>query len=269
MTAPRTREVRAVPASGSCALVAASLFWMDTEENAGMLAPDPCFSISVKLRSYSSCRVGYHETLPEVLEQDPILGIQVSELPQPKPGDLGQDVSACPGGCGFALAARPLCGWAMAIRWQCGDCAMRLDKNYKVPEGFEPVLNYRNDKAGEPVVGECRLKDSGWNGLVFDIGDPVDVVPALPLRASGEIWHTGWDIPTRWAIDALGSCWMDNAHGHALCLVQVSRLLGEAETQMSRNHIRMILGMEPEEPEWMSKARAAGWTPPAGDRNSP
>lgn len=140
---------------------------------------------------------------------------------------------------------------------------MRLDKNYKVPEGFEPVLNYRNDQAGEPVVGECRLKGSGYSRhLVFFIGDPADVIPALPLKDHGELWHTGWDIPTRWAIDASGACWMDNAHGHALCPVPVGALLGEAENQSARNRIRASLGMEPEELEWMVAARAAGWRPP-------
>jgi hypothetical protein len=141
---------------------------------------------------------------------------------------------------------------------------MRLDKDYKVPEGFEPVPNHRDDPSGEPVVDECCLRGAGHLGcdLTFHIGDPPGRIPALPLKANGELWHTGWDIPTRWAIDALGACWMDNAHGHPMRHVDNGRLLGEAESQRDRNHIRNLLGMGQEEPEWMAAARAAGWRPP-------
>lgn len=136
---------------------------------------------------------------------------------------------------------------------------MKLDKNYRVPDGFAPILNYSNDPVnGEPVVGECLLKIEGSRGLRFWIGESI---PVLPLKAKGELWHTGWDIPTYWAVDGCGQCWMDNAHGHCLCPVLAKTLLGEAEEQNMRNVIRKILGMPPEEPEWMALARAAGWKP--------
>jgi hypothetical protein len=63
--------------------------------------------------------------------------------------------------------------------------------------------------------------------------------PSLPLKASGEMWHRGWDIPTRWAIDANNQCWMDNAHGHPLELVTADTLIGNAEDP---NDIQLIKG---------------------------
>ena len=40
--------------------------------------------------------------------------------------------------------------------------------------------------------------------------------PALPLKASGEMGHRGWEIPSRWACDADGQWWLDNGHGGSL-----------------------------------------------------
>lgn len=54
---------------------------------------------------------------------------------------------------------------------------------------------------------ERRLSNHTW---------PFEKQPKLPLRNHGEIWHVGWDIPTRWAIDNSGQRWEDNAHGHNL-----------------------------------------------------
>lgn len=41
-------------------------------------------------------------------------------------------------------------------------------------------------------------------------------LPVLPLKASGEISHRGWDIPSRWACDGGGQWWLDNGHGGGL-----------------------------------------------------
>lgn len=41
-------------------------------------------------------------------------------------------------------------------------------------------------------------------------------LPALPLKASGEISHRGWDIPSRWACDGDSRWWLDNGHGGGL-----------------------------------------------------
>jgi len=131
------------------------------------------------------------------------------------------------------------------------------DKNYKVPEGFSPIL-WRSDDGSAPVVGFCRLEDED---IDFYIGDPPEVIPALPLRGSGKLWHKGWDIPTRWAIDANGQCWMNDAHGGELCLKKPKMLLAEAKDQKDRNYIKDLFGMKLEEPEWMAVARTVGWSP--------
>lgn len=128
----------------------------------------------------------------------------------------------------------------------------------KVPEGFLPVLRYPDGKEpGVPVAGLCK-----FGRLEFSIGDPVEKVPALPLKKTGEILHRGWDIPTRWVIDGDGQCWMDGAHGGSLNPVSLRSLIGTTETEDDQNLILGILGLPLEEPGWMKQARAAGWTPP-------
>lgn len=55
--------------------------------------------------------------------------------------------------------------------------------------------------------------------IYIDVGDctwSFEKKPELPLKSHGEIWHIGWDIPTRWAVDASDQRWEDNAHGHPL-----------------------------------------------------
>lgn len=66
--------------------------------------------------------------------------------------------------------------------------------------------------------------------------------PALPLLGYGELYSTGWDIPTRWAIDANKVCWMDDAHGHPLEKISSQELLCEAEQEVDKNMLRKLLG---------------------------
>lgn len=128
---------------------------------------------------------------------------------------------------------------------------------FRVPDGFLPVLTYPGGKEpGVVVAGRCRL-----DKLEFFIGDPVQHVPLLPLKQTGKLWHTGWDLPTRWAIDANNQCWMNDAHGNCLELVSSDTLISTGETEDERNGIRHVLGLLPEEPGWMAQARAAGWAP--------
>ena len=87
--------------------------------------------------------------------------------------------------------------------------------------------------------------------------------PQLPFKAHGEAWHTGWDISTKWAIDAAGVCWKDGAHGGAMHITDVNGLLMEFNDECEHNQIRAHLGLPPLEPSWMAAARAAGWMPPA------
>jgi hypothetical protein len=129
---------------------------------------------------------------------------------------------------------------------------MELDPNYKVPAGFRPVLNYcpPYETTGCPVVGEVLLvvdeNTSSPKELKFYIDD---AVPTLPLRAHGQIYHNGWDIPTRWAIDASGKCWKDNAHGHGLEPTLGRHLLGEtSDSPHSRQEI--VRHIAPPVEEW-------------------
>jgi hypothetical protein len=139
---------------------------------------------------------------------------------------------------------------------------MKLSKDYIVPEGFLPVLNYREIQSGEAKVGECCLPLDDYD-LIFWIGDPIEKVPVLPLKGYGELWHTGWDIPTKWAIDGAGQCWINDGH-HGSCLFQVPNevLLNEVEDEDDANKFRERLGLPIKEPKWMSQARTAGWQPP-------
>lgn len=133
---------------------------------------------------------------------------------------------------------------------------MTPDSNYKVPDGFEPVLIFPGGKEpGVPQVGKAQ-----HDGLVFWIGG--GEVPKLPLKMKGKLWHTGWDIETKFAIDADDTCWMDNAHGHPLepCLLRA--LLSCCDEESQRDEIREVLGMPPEEPGWAQSARSKGWIPP-------
>lgn len=85
----------------------------------------------------------------------------------------------------------------------------------------------------------------------------------LPLRAQGESWSVGWDIPTRWAIDGAGQCWLDDAHGGLLVpCEQAAFLRALSEDMPAVNAARAALGLKPQRPSWISAARNAGWTPP-------
>jgi len=138
---------------------------------------------------------------------------------------------------------------------------------FVIPEGFEPVLSYADDEVnGTPKSGLVSLTKLPDGFKVRDRALEFEVdskIPALPLLAVGEAWFVGWDIPTRWAIDANKQCWKDNAHGHPLQPCSEQELLGEyADDECGRNTVRAYLGLSPEEPSWMRMARAAGWTPP-------
>jgi hypothetical protein len=147
-----------------------------------------------------------------------------------------------------------------------------------IPAGFYPTFRYPDgsEENKVPCVGELLwynpsnadarakqpdiYKASQLRGdLIFGIDS---VMPKLPLRAHGEAWHMGWDISTKWAIDASGTCWMDGAHGGAMHIVSQQELLCNFEEEHERNSARTHLGLAQEEPSWMATARAAGWTPP-------
>lgn len=62
-------------------------------------------------------------------------------------------------------------------------------------------------------------------------------LPTLPLRGCGELWYTGWDIPTKWAIDNSGVCWLGGAP------VAPEKLIADAEKEKDKNTFRALLGM--------------------------
>lgn len=126
-------------------------------------------------------------------------------------------------------------------------------------KGFEHPLLYPDGIHGVPVMSEGLVMTEDQQGLNFGFEQKI---PMLPLKAHGESWHRGWDIPTRWAVDAINQCWMDNAHGHALEPVSASTLLGHMEDHSDSEDIRKALDMKPEPPEWVKEALAHGWTPP-------
>jgi len=67
--------------------------------------------------------------------------------------------------------------------------------------------------------------------------------PVLPFKLTGQFWHTGWDIPTCYVIDANNECWMDNAHGPFLRKTTAEQLINNAEDIVDRSKIRKILSL--------------------------
>ena len=84
---------------------------------------------------------------------------------------------------------------------------------------------------------------------------------------TGEIWHRGWDCPTKFGQDKTGLWWCNSAHGGELTLPSNAEYLilmaqedGDEETAYA---IAVQAGLkESYEPSWMTKARHAGWRPP-------
>ena len=133
---------------------------------------------------------------------------------------------------------------------------MKFDTNYRPPVGFEPYYQYPDGDTAIPVVGYGI-----HNGISFCLQERI---PSLPLKVSGKLWHTGWDIPTYYAIDADNYCWKDWAHGGSLDLVEPSALIADIEDELTRNSIKKLLGMKEDMPGWAKTALANGWTPPEG-----
>lgn len=139
----------------------------------------------------------------------------------------------------------------------------------RIPEGFVPVVMFAESEQREVAVGLLRLPGAGTSRetrtLEFQVSEDLSLIPTLPLRARGLFWHEGWDIPTVWAVDGAGVCWMDNAHGHSLAQCSGKQLLGNCENENERRALqRIIPGMTVERPSWVLTALAAGWTPPEG-----
>lgn len=124
------------------------------------------------------------------------------------------------------------------------------------PKGFVFV-----ERKGKKVANLLKIKNDTdkFNYLSFYAKDKF---PTLPFIARGELPHMGWDIPTRYVVDANKQCWADNAHGGALEYMAASRLLAKVEQEYERMKIRHLLGFKPELLGWMKTALFQGWTPP-------
>lgn len=89
--------------------------------------------------------------------------------------------------------------------------------------------------------------------------------PVLPLRAEGEIWHVGWDIPSRWAVDADGRVFLDaSAHGGWLYESSFDIAIAHAEVSGDPGtgaELRRLAGRRQRLPEWAAEALRRGWTP--------
>lgn len=119
---------------------------------------------------------------------------------------------------------------------------MELDNNWLPPPGMVPMLNYPDGVNGVTVVGVAYINTDGAMECTndwpcFEVGKNHEHAPALPLKKFGEIWHVGWDIPTRFAIDAKNTCYIDNAHGHPMHPTSTSDFLKMIEESFGPVHI--------------------------------
>ena len=93
--------------------------------------------------------------------------------------------------------------------------------------------------------------------------------PKLPARAFGTVWHTGWDIPSYWAVDADDVPYADyTAHGCNMVQTTFDELIRHVEEagescSTDVNYIRQLAGRPKALPNWAKTALAQGWTPPA------
>lgn len=84
----------------------------------------------------------------------------------------------------------------------------------------------------------------------------------------GEIWHIGWDIPTKFKRTADGAWLRNEAHGgeptgKTTAEALIALALDEGQDEVA-DAIAKAAGLPAPEPEWMRTARANGWRPPEG-----
>jgi len=133
-----------------------------------------------------------------------------------------------------------------------------------IPTGFIPVVLYEGTSLRRVCTGVVRLPGTGPSrgASALDFLGDLEALPVLPLLKRGLIWHEGWDIPTQFAVDSKGRCFMDGAHGGGVSLVNAKVLLHSCEQEDLRRELQQLLGMTPDRPAWVITALAAGWSPP-------
>lgn len=102
-------------------------------------------------------------------------------------------------------------------------------------------MNYRFEEI-EP--GRLRLISIHENGEEFESKfcfNTSQVTPHLPLRGSGEVWHQGWDIPTRWAVDAQGQGWANDGHGGDLYPCSIPEIIDLPDDDSAKAEIARLL----------------------------
>ena len=103
-------------------------------------------------------------------------------------------------------------------------------------------LQYRQEVNNEACALEIDGEKTYWQFSLCDNHENRIEPPTLPLKAYNELWHKGWDIPTKYAIDANNRCWMDNAHGGFLYECSSNDLIYDSKDESERNIIRTLLG---------------------------
>lgn len=127
-----------------------------------------------------------------------------------------------------------------------------------LPHPFQPVHSYLTG-APVPVPTLARYEVIPRVGYTFEIGAGF---PDLPLKTYGEIKHDDRRAPFRYAVDASGAAWLDDAQGGPLKVVDHGDLLATTKDEHTENKLRAALGLPPRNPSWMAEARANGWLTP-------
>lgn len=103
-------------------------------------------------------------------------------------------------------------------------------------QDWENEKEYVDDTRIKVDTGNNRLRD-----LIFYIKDGY---PTIPLKAYGELWHKGWDIPTEWAVDLTGQSWISDAHTSTMEKCEAKKLVSRAEDYKDKVYLSKLLGLE-------------------------
>lgn len=86
--------------------------------------------------------------------------------------------------------------------------------------------------------------------------------PWLPALIVAEYDTLGWDIPSRFMIDAVGRCYSGGSWMHETKLDEVLTDLASSGHDNLVESVRRIFHMPDDKPKWMTQAEAHGWRPP-------